>query len=1462
MGAWRRRARRVRRGARVLGPVTAVLVALALTLGLLATPTGAVAAPATEVDAPLVPADDAATDPADAPAQVPSPAAPVEPAPAPTREVSAEDAVPPPAEDAHAPPAETAAPEDTPAPDTAAASEQSSAPAPSAPRDSLLNAQLFAAPDAAVGILAAGVPEPAAQVWAETFEQGLTTTAASGITGYASGRYTAGAPWTAGTSCTGVLVNYTAAYPNSTLCPSEPILIGVGGTSTLGARETRRLADVLGQVGAGVAGSASASTPVAGTTTATQTNHALAAAPYATIPSGNSLVLRSTSGIGVAAPTSRYYTMRVDVAGDECASTAASLTFSLLSGATTFSPFPAPIVPCTNAAGTYYTSTPALPVTGGGLDGTALGGAALSASVRAGTFTGSNPVLMTPAQIAAAQVNVTNTVTAAVGNAFAIDNIRVLDVTPRLDVAFAPASVVAGSAATLTYTVTNTNDLLAKSDWSLTNALPAGLTVAGTPAIGGTCANVTGAAYSVTAAAGASTISAAGGDLAAGTTSCTITVNVVSQTAGTYTNAPANLTTPLVATSSAALTVTPPATITVLKNITARANAADQFTLSVRSGTTTLASATTTGSTTGVQAARVDRYVVSPGTRYTIAEQLVSGTGINYGTAYECVRGGTVIASGTSTAAPITIPDEPGVQVVCTFTNTPRAPQLYCDNSHFYSIDATGILSQVDIATGATTTVATWPGVTSVNGLGIGANGSVAYAFNRSSDSTDIASILKYTPGGSAAALPDSAYTTRAGNTPTSTIVDGGIVAGALDLTSNRFLFGKFNGGFFYLWSFTESSPNSTGFRYLGRFSTGAATVGNGDMAFDSVGNLFVLGSASSGTSSTATIFTVTASTLAGAAGGTLAVNATIPATLTGMNAGQALTSITGLAFSPRGTMYLSSSTDTSASTGMYEFDATTFVRVPGTPRISLAAVDLASCASPASITVQKNVVGRIAPADQFQLTVARDGTPAATATTSGAATGLQAAQVGPLPVAAGSTLTIAEAMVTGSTSPISAYTIVYECWSEGVRITTGSTASASVTVPDRLSTSVNCTFFNSPRPATTITVTKQIRDAATGVITPGAGWTLGVTASATVGTATILPSESPTQVTDAAGSATWLALFGSAASRASLVVSEEQRSGFAFVSVSCTVGGSAVPVTVTNTGGVVRGTITGIQSASSVACTLINEPVALLTLVKQVGFGSALASDWTLSATAPAPARPGPAGRGGTAAVSAVPVTPGVAYRLAETGGTALYLQVGAWSCATAAGAAVTVTAAGDVTLPAGATVTCTVVNSTASITLLAQVQDPQPGFEADDWTLTATPAALTGGSLPQWSRPGAEYSAAGNPANTFEVRPGHAYTLSQSVAAAGSRLAYRTLRLERLAGSTWTPVALTAGTTSATITAPAPGQTAVYRFVNAPVGPTVLPRTGGPSSDAFLIAGSTVFILALATAMWHRRRRRGAAV
>ncbi|MBT2474176.1 hypothetical protein J7E68_06195, partial [Microbacterium sp. ISL-103] len=144
------------------------------------------------------------------------------------------------------------------------------------------------------------------------------------------------------------------------------------------------------------------------------------------------------------------------------------------------------------------------------------------------------------------------------GNDVAFDLPQIVDVTPQLDKAFSPTVITDGSTSKMTLTVTNTSDLMAKSDWSITDALPTNLKIAAAPNIGGTCIQRTGAAYTVTAPAGGTTVSVTGGDLALGSASCTVTVDVTSAVNGTYINGPANITTNLNPPANASLEVIQP----------------------------------------------------------------------------------------------------------------------------------------------------------------------------------------------------------------------------------------------------------------------------------------------------------------------------------------------------------------------------------------------------------------------------------------------------------------------------------------------------------------------------------------------------------------------------------------------------------------------------------------------------------------------------------------------------------------------------------------------------------------------------------------------------------------------------------------------------------------------------------------------------------------------------------------
>ncbi len=118
------------------------------------------------------------------------------------------------------------------------------------------------------------------------------------------------------------------------------------------------------------------------------------------------------------------------------------------------------------------------------------------------------------------------------GNDGGFDNIRLLDVTPHLSKSFSPTVVEANRPTTLAFTVSNTAEKASKKDWSFTDRLSAGVTVATPANIGGTCVNKAGAPLVVTATPAGDTISVTGGDLAAAAASCTVTVDVVGAAPG------------------------------------------------------------------------------------------------------------------------------------------------------------------------------------------------------------------------------------------------------------------------------------------------------------------------------------------------------------------------------------------------------------------------------------------------------------------------------------------------------------------------------------------------------------------------------------------------------------------------------------------------------------------------------------------------------------------------------------------------------------------------------------------------------------------------------------------------------------------------------------------------------------------------------------------------------------------
>ncbi len=102
---------------------------------------------------------------------------------------------------------------------------------------------------------------------------------------------------------------------------------------------------------------------------------------------------------------------------------------------------------------------------------------------------------------------------------------------PSVTKAFAPSSVGIDTPSTLTITLANPTATNATLSSALTDTFPSGLVVAPTPSAGTTCTSGT-----VTAAAGAGSVSLGNGAQIPANGSCTVTVNVVASVAGSYTN--------------------------------------------------------------------------------------------------------------------------------------------------------------------------------------------------------------------------------------------------------------------------------------------------------------------------------------------------------------------------------------------------------------------------------------------------------------------------------------------------------------------------------------------------------------------------------------------------------------------------------------------------------------------------------------------------------------------------------------------------------------------------------------------------------------------------------------------------------------------------------------------------------------------------------------------------------------
>ncbi len=502
-----------------------------------------------------------------------------------------------------------------------------------------------------------GIAQPGTAVYTEDFSNSDATTAAINLINYTGGpaaageSYAADQPYTpAGGQCNGWILSSVTPLPSS----------DVGCQRNQGGwQQIQQMSSALGQ--------AQGMTP------------AQAAGNQALSEYTNSSDGRITAGTefrtqsnSIPAVAGHYYAVSAYFAEVNCHAAHAKETFSLLLNGT-------PVVLAKGLDPCGTSTSPEVQVTKLQSD---------AYQIPAGTA----PSL---------GLELRNEATTGIGNDVAFDLPRIVDVTPQLDKSFSPALIAPGGTSTLSLTVTNTDDVKSKSDWSITDTLPAGLVVAGSPNVGGTCVQAAGTAPFVkTAVAGADSISVSGGDLAADMESCTITVDVTSDTEGTYVNGPANIVTNLNPPADATLVVRAPR-IALSKALDApRLADADQFTMEIRSGSasgqvvsnTSNATTSGSGSTVSVGSGTTGSYLADAGTSYYLTES--GGSNLSdYNKSITCTDANglqTNLPAGAAFDGSLALVPVAGADINCVLTNTAQsAPSM----TFTKSADASGVQS-------------------------------------------------------------------------------------------------------------------------------------------------------------------------------------------------------------------------------------------------------------------------------------------------------------------------------------------------------------------------------------------------------------------------------------------------------------------------------------------------------------------------------------------------------------------------------------------------------------------------------------------------------------------------------------------------------------------------------------------------------------------------------------------------
>lgn len=361
---------------------------------------------------------------------------------------------------------------------------------------------------------------------------------------------------------------------------------------------------------------------------------------------------------------------------------------------------------------------------------------------------------------------------------------------------------------------------------------------------------------------------------------------------------------------------------------------------------------------------------------------------------------------------------------------TTEAPSLSCEVGNIFSMSNIGQMQRVEVDEGRTRAIVTnigarlpGDGMTTYNGLGIGLDGTIAYAYDRSAQPKRI-----------------YAYDVGAGTwspTQATLITSTNLVAGAVSPDGTYWL-GGFNGSTgLDIWAMT---PDSKKVERRGRIDLRRwqSSSGNGDFAFDSQGNLYVV----RGTQGRPDldIFRVDAASLLASTGSEwVPVSAKLP------TARSPFASVVGAGYDARGSLFLG------GENGLAYVDLPASTAPPTRLELTGASwmdtTDLASCSFPPTVKLQMNLPdGRVYGTDQFGFEMRSNATSIGSRETAGSDVGVQPEAVGPIPVTSGAEITLAQTPL-GATA-LENYSSNWECTAEGSTFANGAGIMGSFTVP------------------------------------------------------------------------------------------------------------------------------------------------------------------------------------------------------------------------------------------------------------------------------------------------------------------------------------------------------------------------------------------------------------------------------